>query len=101
MAADRALIIGIAGQDGSYLAELLLGEGYEVVGVLRDRTAALPNLESFRDRLELVQTDLLDRQALGDLLSSVRPGEVYNLAGTSFVPRSLVDPLATAELGTV
>jgi GDPmannose 4,6-dehydratase len=102
MIANRALILGVAGQDGSYLAELLLEEGYEVYGAVRGSPASsFENLEPIRDRLELVQADLLDRQALVDLLSACGPHEVYNLAAPSFVPRSWEDPVATAELGTV
>ena len=99
MTANRALIVGIAGQDGSYLAELLLDEGYEVFGVVRGSTSAtFENLEPFRDRLELRQADIRDEPALVDLLSSVRPHEVYNLAAPSFVPRSWELPVATAEV---
>jgi GDPmannose 4,6-dehydratase len=102
MTANRALIVGVAGQDGSYLAELLLDEGYEVFGVVRGSTSAtFENLESFRDRLELVQVDIRDELALVDLLSSCRPHEVYNLASPSFVPRSWELPVATAEAAVV
>jgi GDPmannose 4,6-dehydratase len=102
MAANRALIVGIAGQDGSYLAELLLEEGYEVFGIVRGSTSAtLENLESFRDKLELAQVDIRDEAALADLLSSCRPHEVYNLASPSFVPRSWEQPVATAEVAVL
>ena len=102
MTADRALIVGVAGQDGSYLAELLLHEGYEVFGVVRGSTSGtFENLEPFRDRLELVQVDIRDELALVDLLSSSRPREVYNLASASFVPRSWELPVATVEVSVL
>jgi len=102
MAARRALIIGIAGQDGSYLAELLLGEGYEVFGVVR-QPASTPfeNLEQVRVDLELLQADVLDELSLVDVLSSCRPHEVYNLASPSFVPMSWRQPVLTAEFAAV
>ena len=94
MSARRALIIGIAGQDGSYLAELLLGEGYEVFGVVR-QPASTPfeNLVHVRADLELRQADVLDELSLVDVLSSCRPHEVYNLASPSFVPMSWRQPV--------
>jgi GDPmannose 4,6-dehydratase len=102
MAANRALIVGIAGQDGSYLAELLLDEGYEVFGIVRGSTSAtFENLEPFRDRLELTQVDIGDEGALVEVLSSCGPHEVYNLASPSFVPRSWEQPVATAEVAVL
>jgi GDPmannose 4,6-dehydratase len=102
MAANRALIVGIAGQDGSYLAELLLGEGYEVFGIVRGSTSAtFENLEPFRDRLELRRVDIRDEAALVELLSSCRPHEVYNLASPSFVPRTWERPVASAEVAVL
>ncbi len=101
MAAKRALVIGIAGQDGSYLAELLLAEGYEVHGVVRSASASLENLAAVRDRVELHETDVLDVDALAALLSSTRPREVYNLAAPSFVPQSWREPVAVAEHSAV
>jgi GDPmannose 4,6-dehydratase len=102
MTANRALIVGIAGQDGSYLAELLLDEGYEVFGIVRGSTSAtFENLEPFRDRLELRQVDIRDEAALVELLSACRPHEVYNLASPSFVPRSWELPVATAEVAVL
>jgi GDPmannose 4,6-dehydratase len=96
------LITGIAGQDGSYLAELLLERGYEVSGVVRgDPDADYPNLRSVRDRVRLFQADLLDEEALARLLRELRPGEVYNLASPSFVPRSWEHPVETAEFAAV
>jgi GDPmannose 4,6-dehydratase len=102
MAARRALIIGIAGQDGSLLAELLLGEGYDVFGVVRQPTSSrFENLEASRGRLELMQADVLDELSLVDVLSSARPHEVYNLASPSFVPMSWRQPVLTAEFAAV
>ena len=98
----RALITGIAGQDGSYLAELLVGEGYEVAGVVRgDPSQAYPNLAAVRDRVEVVQADLLDQASLVSALEAWRPHEVYNLAAPSFVPASWDRPVVTAEFAAV
>jgi uncharacterized protein YbjT (DUF2867 family) len=89
MSRRRALIIGIAGQDGSLLAELLLGEGYDVVGVVRQQASGrFENLEPIRDRIELRQADVLDELSLVDVLTGCAPHEVYNLAAPSFVPSS-------------
>ena len=101
MTAVRALITGAGGQDGSYLAESLLERGYQVVGVVRDTSRAYPNLDRVRDRLELVEANLLDQKALAQLLSAHRPTEVYNLASPSFVPRSWERPVETAEFAAV
>jgi GDPmannose 4,6-dehydratase len=98
----RALITGIGGQDGSYLAELLLERGYEVAGVVRRApTAYAANLTSVLDRVELVQADLLDQASLARALRATRPTEVYNLAAPSFVPRSWDEPVLTAEFAAV
>src|SRR5215831_6640719 len=97
-----ALITGVTGQDGSYLAELLLERGYRVVGMVR--RASTENFERIahvRDRLELRQADLLDQLSLVDLLRTVRPNEIYNLAAQSFVPTSWVQPVLTAEFDAV
>lgn len=92
----RALVTGISGQDGSYLAELLLERGYEVWGTVRDRPEApRPNLAAVEDRLTLVACDLADPQALPPLLDEARPDELYNLAAATFVPESWDEPLAT------
>jgi GDPmannose 4,6-dehydratase len=91
----------VGGQDGSYLAELLLSRGYEVVGLVRDPNALYPNLAGFRNRLELVRADLLDSGALASLLRERAPREVYNLASPSFVPRSWEHPVETAEFAAV
>jgi GDPmannose 4,6-dehydratase len=102
MAARRALITGIAGQDGSLLAELLLGEGYEVFGVVRRATSEqFENLEAVRDRVELVQADLLHDLSLVASLKTCRPHEVFNLASPSFVPMSWKQPVLTAEFAAV
>ncbi len=94
----RALITGITGQDGSYLAELLLEKGYEVVGVVRRLSA--PNhwrIEHLLGRIELRRADLLDQLSLIRLIDDVRPHELYNLAAMSFVPASWDQPLLTGE----
>ena len=102
MTARRALITGIGGQDGSYLAELLLERGYEVFGALRrQRSGHHENLAAIRDRIELVQFDLLDQPSLVAALSACRPHEVYNLASVSFVPASWKEPVLTAEFAAV
>ena len=98
----RALITGISGQDGSYLAELLLSKGYEVHGIVRGSpTAPYPNLERVRDRVVLLQGDLLDQMTLLDALHKARPHELYNLAATSFVPASWRQPVMTAQFTAV
>src|SRR5579859_4753155 len=84
----RALITGVGGQDGSYLAELLLGHGYEVVGIVPRLDKEHENLAGVRDQVELLQVDLLDEAALGAVLRAHAPREVYNLASPSFVPMS-------------
>jgi GDPmannose 4,6-dehydratase len=98
---SRALVTGIGGQDGSYLAELLLERGYDVVGLVRDASADYPNLANVRDRVKLVAADLLDTSVLDSLLRTHRPREVYNLASPSFVPRSWDHPVETAEFAAV
>ncbi|HAL25778.1 MAG TPA: GDP-mannose 4,6-dehydratase, partial [Chloroflexi bacterium] len=79
MAARRALITGIGGQDGSLLAELLLDQDYEVFGVVRRSSAQYANLEPLRDRVDLITADLLDQVSLLNALGACRPHEVYNL----------------------
>jgi GDPmannose 4,6-dehydratase len=102
MAARRGLITGIAGQDGSLLAELLLEDGYEVFGIVRRATSEqFDNLAAIRDRVELVQADLLDELSLVDALREFRPHEVFNLASPSFVPMSWKEPVLTAEFAAV
>lgn len=97
----RALITGIGGQDGSYLAELLLDRGYEVAGVVRPGAGPYPNLEAVQSRIELIEVDLLDEPSLSRALESFGPREVYNLAAPSFVPASWNRPVVTAELAAV
>ena len=93
-----ALITGITGQDGSYLAELLLSKGYRVVGsVRRSSTPNFWRLEAIRDRIELRPADLLDQFSLIRLIEEVRPHELYNLAAMSFVPASWDQPMLTGE----
>ena len=97
----RALITGITGQDGSYLAELLLEEGYEVTGVVRRLSA--PNewrIAHIRDRITLLQADLLDQLSLIRAVEQVRPHEMYNLAAMSFVPSSWDQPMLTGEFNS-
>ena len=94
----RALITGITGQDGSYLAELLLDKGYEVHGMVRRAsTEKFDRIEHLRDRITLHQGDLLDQRSLVDALRASRPDEVYNLAAMSFVAVSWIQPTLTAE----
>ena len=101
MSRRSALITGVAGQDGSYLAELLVDDGYEVVGVVRDPAGAHENLAAVRDKVELVHVDLLDQAALAATLRARGTTEVYNLASPSFVPRSWEHPVETAEFAAV
>jgi GDPmannose 4,6-dehydratase len=94
----KALITGVTGQDGSYLAELLLQRGYEVVGVVR-RTShhSYERIEHLLDRIEVVAADLLDQHSLTVVLQDTRPDEVYNLAAQSYVPTSWTQPVLTGE----
>jgi len=96
--AKRALITGITGQDGSYLAEFLLGQGYEVVGMIRrSSTVNFERIAHIQDRLTLVAGDLLDEVSMINLLREQRPQEVYNLAAQSFVQTSWGQPVLTGE----
>jgi GDPmannose 4,6-dehydratase len=96
--AKTALITGITGQDGSYLAELLLSKGYEVHGIVRrSSTENFQRIEHLRGRVQLHQADLLDHTSLAAVLVQVQPKEVYNLAAMSFVPTSWQQPVLTAE----
>ena len=95
----RALITGITGQDGSYLAELLLSEGYEVVGMLRrSSTVNFERIAHIQDELTLVAGDMLDEVSMIEILRQHRPTEVYNLAAQSFVPTSWSQPVLTGEV---
>ncbi len=94
----RALITGITGQDGSYLAELLLEEGYEVVGLMRrSSTVNIERISHVQERLTLVSGDLMDEVSLISVLREYRPREVYNLAAQSFVQASWAQPVLTGE----
>jgi GDPmannose 4,6-dehydratase len=102
MANRRALITGITGQDGSYLAELLLEKGYEVIGMTRRAsTENVERIEHLVDRITLVQGDLLDPHSLVSAIRAAEPSEVYNLAAQSFVPTSWNQPVLTAEFTAV
>jgi GDPmannose 4,6-dehydratase len=94
----KALITGITGQDGSYLAELLLDKGYEVAGVVR-RTShhSYERIEHLIDRIEVMAADLLDQHSLTQVIKETRPDEVYNLAAQSYVPTSWSQPVLTGE----
>lgn len=93
-----ALITGITGQDGSYLAELLLAKGYRVVGIVRrSSTTPYERIAHIVDRLELVSADLLDQTSLVDALAEAKPDEIYNLAAQSFVATSWTQPVLTGE----
>ncbi|MGD0594855.1 MAG: GDP-mannose 4,6-dehydratase [Acidimicrobiales bacterium] len=95
----RALITGITGQDGSYLAELLLSEGYEVIGMLRrSSTVNFERIAHIQDDLTLVAGDVLDEVSMIEILRQHRPTEVYNLAAQSFVPTSWSQPVLTGEV---
>jgi GDPmannose 4,6-dehydratase len=96
--AKTALITGITGQDGSYLAELLLDKGYQVCGIVRRSSSEnFQRIEHLRPRLTLLQADLLDSTSLAAALEQTQPNEVYNLAAQSFVPVSWQQPVLTAE----
>jgi GDPmannose 4,6-dehydratase len=97
-AARKALITGITGQDGSYLAELLLERGYEVHGMVRRAsTEKFDRIEHIRERITLHQGDLLDQRSLVDAMRAAKPDEIYNLAAMSFVAVSWIQPTLTAE----
>lgn len=94
----KALITGITGQDGSYLAELLLEKGYHVVGMVRrSSTEPFDRIQHIRDKVEIRQADLLDQLSLITLIDDTKPDEVYNLAAQSFVPASWDQPVLTGE----
>ncbi|NLB65540.1 MAG: GDP-mannose 4,6-dehydratase [Lentisphaerae bacterium] len=94
----KALITGITGQDGSYLAEFLLEKGYEVTGMVRRAsTETFERIGHFKDQINLLQADLLDQFSLVKILEDVQPDEIYNLAAMSFVPTSWTQPVLTGE----
>ena len=94
----KAVITGITGQDGSYLAELLLSKGYQVTGMVRRAsTESFDRIAHFKDQITLRQADLLDQFSLVKLLEEIQPDEIYNLAAMSFVPTSWSQPVLTGE----
>jgi GDPmannose 4,6-dehydratase len=97
-----ALITGITGQDGSFLAELLLAKGYRVVGMTRrTSTEVHERIEHIVDEVEIVSGDLLDQSSITSIVNEIRPDEIYNLAAQSFVPASWSQPVLTAEFTAV
>jgi len=99
MAKNRALITGITGQDGSYLAEFLLQKDYEVIGMVRrSSTINFERIQHIQDQLTLVSGDLMDQISIIDIIKTYRPGEIYNLAAQSFVQTSWVQPVFTGEV---
>src|SRR6185436_7133160 len=100
--AKRAIITGVTGQDGSYLAEFLLDQGYDVTGIVRrSSTPNLWRIEHLLDRITLRPADLLDQLSLMRIIDDVRPREFYNLAAMSFVPASWDQPLLTGEYNSL
>ena len=98
----RALITGITGQDGSYLAELLLEKGYQVIGMVRRAsTESFERIDHIKDKINLVQADLLDQLSIINIVEEHRPGEVYNLAAQSFVPTSWNQPVLTGDFDAI
>src|ERR1051325_4555602 len=94
-----ALITGITGQDGSYLAEFLIEKGYRVVGMVRRASVErFDRIDHLRDRVELIQGDLADQTSLDAAMGEVKPDEVYNLAAQSFVPTSWNQPTMTGDV---
>jgi GDPmannose 4,6-dehydratase len=94
-----ALITGVTGQDGSYLAEFLLGKGYQVIGMVRrSSTVTFERIQHIQDAIALIQGDLHDQSSLVDVMEKHRPDEVYNLAAQSFVPVSWNQPVLTGEV---
>ena len=102
MTSKVAFITGITGQDGSYLAELLLEKGYKVYGMVRRSSVdKYERIAHIMDRIELLQGDLLDQYSLISALKAARPTEVYNLAAQSFVPTSWAQPVLTSEFTAI
>jgi GDPmannose 4,6-dehydratase len=98
----RALITGITGQDGSYLAEFLLTKGYVVAGVVRrSSTEKFDRIQHIREKVELFEADLLDQVSLTRVMEQFKPTEVYNLGAQSFVPTSFIQPVLTAEFSGI
>ena len=97
--APRAIITGVTGQDGSYLAELLLEKGYEVYGMVRrSSTETFERINHIKDRVHLIQADLTDQVSMIEAIQTIRPREVYNLAAQSFVPTSWNQPILTGDV---
>ncbi len=97
-----ALITGVTGQDGSYLAEFLLAKGYRVVGMVRrSSTEKFDRIAHLMDKIELAEGDVLDQLSIIDALEKIQPDEVYNLAAQSFVPRSWAEPTLTGEINAL
>jgi len=100
--AKKALITGITGQDGSYLAEFLLNKGYDVTGMVRRSSSEkFERIEHIKDKVNIQQADLLDQYSIIKLIEEVQPDEVYNLAAMSFVPTSWNQPVLTAEFTAI
>ncbi|MCP4156244.1 MAG: GDP-mannose 4,6-dehydratase [bacterium] len=100
--AKKALITGITGQDGSYLAEFLLDKGYEVTGMVRRSSSEkFERIEHIKDKVKIRQADLLDQYSITKLLEEIQPDEIYNLAAMSFVPTSWTQPVLTAEFTAI
>lgn len=98
----KALITGITGQDGSYLAELLLEKGYKVIGMVRRAsTESFERIDHIKDKIELVQADLLDQLSIYRIIEEHHPDEIYNLAAQSFVPTSWNQPVLTGEFNAL
>ncbi len=98
----KALITGITGQDGSYLADFLLEEGYEVYGMVRrSSTENFERIDHIRDRIHFVQADLLDQLSIISIIKEIDPAEIYNLAAQSFVPTSWSQPVLTGEFTAI
>lgn len=98
----KALITGITGQDGSYLADLLLEKGYEVVGMVRrSSTESAERIEHCKDKITFAQADLLDQLSIISIVEEHKPDEIYNLAAQSFVPTSWVQPVLTGEFDAI
>jgi GDPmannose 4,6-dehydratase len=100
--AKKALISGITGQDGSYLAEFLLEKGYDVYGMVRRSSMEkFDRIEHIKDQIKIGQADLLDQYSISKLIETVQPDEIYNLAAMSFVPTSWTQPVLTAEFTAI
>lgn len=98
----RAIITGVTGQDGSYLAELLLSKGYAVHGMVRRSSSENDErILHIKDKIKLHQADLLDQLSIIDLVKEIKPNEIYNLAAQSFVPTSFIQPVLTAEFTAI